>query len=267
MRMADPSLATDMLLANAVSPGLLPAPGKVRHAPAQCWLHLDRLLGAHLVFHGTSTNGLRYPSSWTGISLKFTSQVTERSTTVSEFLISRKRRRIRPPAFRVHIEATIIAGSGARTDVVFSQNLELRNYFHCCADQVLSRHNAQWRDSTTSYPLTIDAVTPPDDSGSRGGSLNIAPTGNTGSHGISNTVDYYDTAGNTYTRQVNASRNVITFDSQSGDPALNAIANRLIVVSPARADTKARLPGGRSNAITATQAPIWSIHPSSLVVL
>ncbi|KAH9035700.1 hypothetical protein EDB84DRAFT_1437872 [Lactarius hengduanensis] len=91
----------------------------------------------------------------------------------------------------------------------------------------------------------------------RGGSLNIAPTGNAGSHWISNnTFDYYDTAVNTYTQQVNASRNVITFDSQRSNPASNAIANRLIVVSPARADMKAWLPGGRSNAITATQAPI-----------
>ena len=51
-----------------------------------------------------------------------------------------------------------------------------------------------------------------------GGSYHTAATGNTGFNGTSNnTFDYVDTAGNTYTRQVNAFRNVITFDSQGGN--------------------------------------------------
>jgi len=79
-----------------------------------------------------------------------------------------------------------------------------------------------------------------------GGSFHIAPTGNTGSNGTSNnTFNYIDTARNTYTRHVNASRNVITFDRQGGNLAPSAVPDRSLAVSPTQADMKARLPGGR----------------------
>ncbi|KAH9064366.1 peptide N-acetyl-beta-D-glucosaminyl asparaginase amidase A-domain-containing protein [Lactarius vividus] len=193
---------------------------------------------------------------------------------------------------RVHIEAEIIAGSGTRTEVVFSQDLEYsnvqnylqnfdtQNLFQVASGQVLSKHNGEiaLRD-TFSYPLIVKFTMTPngsefstevDHSYNRvllpapfilgttiaerqlaGGSLHIASTGNTGFNGTSNnTFNYHDTAGNTYTRRVNASHNVITFDRQSGNLASSPVADLSLVVSPhavspAQMDLKARLPGGR----------------------
>ncbi|KAI9453624.1 peptide N-acetyl-beta-D-glucosaminyl asparaginase amidase A-domain-containing protein [Lactarius psammicola] len=188
----------------------------------------------------------------------------------------------------VHIETEIIAGSGARTEVVFSQNLgyaNVQNYlqnfttqnvFQVTSGEVLSRHNGEITvQDTFSYPLIINfTITSPDGSDFSvevdhsykrilrpapfilgttiaerqlaGGSFHLAPTGNTGSNGTSNnTFDYVDTARNTYTRRVNASRNVITFDNQGGSLAPSAVPDRSLAVSPAHADMKARLPGGR----------------------
>jgi len=89
-----------------------------------------------------------------------------------------------------------------------------------------------------------------------GGSFHIAPTGNTGSNGTSNnTFNYIDTAGNTYTRQVKASRNVITFDNQGGSLAPRAVPSQSLAVSPAEAEMNARLPrlpGGRGRVIGGT---------------
>ncbi|KAH9064365.1 hypothetical protein EDB87DRAFT_1318927 [Lactarius vividus] len=54
----------------------------------------------------------------------------------------------------VHIEAEIIAGSGARTDVVFSQNLEFRdNLYQIAFGEVVSRHNGEIvpQDTFTSF--------------------------------------------------------------------------------------------------------------------
>ncbi|KAI9452296.1 peptide N-acetyl-beta-D-glucosaminyl asparaginase amidase A-domain-containing protein [Lactarius psammicola] len=193
----------------------------------------------------------------------------------------------------IHIEAEIIAGSGTRTEVVFSQNLGytnvqnyLRNFttqnlFQVTSGGVLSRHNGEiaLRDAF-SYPLIIDfTITSPNGSdfsakvdhsykrilrpapfilGTNiserqlvGGSLHIASTGNTGSNGTSNNMfDYVDTAGNTYSRQVKASRNVITFDNQDGNLASSAVPNQSldVTVSLARAEVNGRLPrlpGGR----------------------
>ena len=57
-----------------------------------------------------------------------------------------------------------------------------------------------------------------------GGSFQM--TGSTSSNGNSNnTFNYVDSAGNTYTRQVNASRDVITFDSQGGSLAPSPVPN------------------------------------------
>ncbi|KAI0306572.1 peptide N-acetyl-beta-D-glucosaminyl asparaginase amidase A-domain-containing protein [Multifurca ochricompacta] len=188
----------------------------------------------------------------------------------------------------VHIEAEIIGGSGARTEVVFTQALQyenvqdylqnttVQNVFQTASGQVLSRHNGEIAlQDTFVYPLVINfAITSPDGSnfsvavdhsydrilrpapfilGSTiaerqlsGGSFHLAPTGNTGSNGTSNnTFDYVDTTGHTYTRQVNASSNVITLDRQGGNLAPSPIPDQLSEVSPAQAVMKARLPGGR----------------------
>lgn len=189
----------------------------------------------------------------------------------------------------VHIETEIIAGSGARTEVVFSQNLEYenvqtnlqnfttQNIFQVASGQVLSRHNGKITlQDTFSYPLVINfTITSPDGSSFSvdvdhsydrilrpapfilgttiserqlaGGSFTIAPTGNTGSHGTSNnTFDYVDTAGNTYTRQVNASLNIITLDRQGGNLAPSPVPDLSPAVPPVHADVKVRLPGGRA---------------------
>ncbi|KAH8988323.1 peptide N-acetyl-beta-D-glucosaminyl asparaginase amidase A-domain-containing protein [Lactarius akahatsu] len=188
---------------------------------------------------------------------------------------------------RVHIEAEIIAGSGTRTKVVFSQDLEYKNVqnylqnfttqnlFQATSGQVLSRHNGKIAlQDTFSYPLTINFTSTPDgrdfsaefdhsynrillpapfilgttiaERQLAGGSFHIASTGNTGSNGTSNnTFSYHDTAGNTYTRQVNASLNVITFDRQGGNLASSTVADLSPPTSVAQVDMKARLLGGR----------------------
>lgn len=80
-----------------------------------------------------------------------------------------------------------------------------------------------------------------------GGSSYVAPNGKSaGSNGTSNNTFYYvDTAGHTYTRQVNASSNVITFDHQGGNLAPSPVPDQSSRVLPIQAVTKARLPGGR----------------------
>jgi len=140
---------------------------------------------------------------------------------------------------------------------------------------VSSRHNGEMvLEDTFSYPLLINVVTSPDGSnisadfdhsydrilrpapfilGSTiserqlaGGSYHHAPTGNSGSNGTSNnTFSYVDTAGHTYTRQVNASSNVITFDHQGGSLAPSPVPDQSSGALPVQAVTKARLPGGR----------------------
>ncbi|KAI0273633.1 peptide N-acetyl-beta-D-glucosaminyl asparaginase amidase A-domain-containing protein [Gloeopeniophorella convolvens] len=189
----------------------------------------------------------------------------------------------------VHIEAEIIGGSGAQTNVVFTQllryenvqnyldNTNIQNVFQASFGQVLSTHNGlKVLEDSFSYPLTINfTVTSPDGSdiaavfnhsydrvllpapfilGSTinerqvaGGSFHLASTGNTGSNGTSNnTFSYADTAGHTYTRQVQASSNVITFDMQGGNLAPSPVPDRTLKLTPAQAVMKARLPGGRT---------------------
>ncbi|KAI9451406.1 peptide N-acetyl-beta-D-glucosaminyl asparaginase amidase A-domain-containing protein [Lactarius psammicola] len=157
---------------------------------------------------------------------------------------------------RVHIEAEIIAGSGARTEVVFTQDMEyghVQNYlqnfatinvFQISSGEVLSTHNGEIAlQDTFSYPLIVDFTPSSDGSGilmdvdhSYDRLLHPAPfilgttiigrqvagglynTASKASYdGTSNnTFNYVDTEGNTYTRQVSASDNVITFDNTTG---------------------------------------------------
>ncbi|KAI0062254.1 hypothetical protein BV25DRAFT_1825690 [Artomyces pyxidatus] len=206
----------------------------------------------------------------------------------------------------VHIEAEIVGGSGARTQVVFSQALQyenvqnylqnttIQNVFQTASGSVSSTHNGvQVMQDTFSYPLSVDlTITSPDGSsfeatidhsynrvvkpapfilGSTiaerqlagkystcvlsvdvsypmfaGGAFHIASTGNTGTNGTSNnTFSYFDTAGNTYTRQVNAALNVITFDRQGGSLAPTPVPDTQHTTIQ-QAFQKPRLPGGRT---------------------
>ncbi|KAH9158651.1 hypothetical protein EDB89DRAFT_2060762, partial [Lactarius sanguifluus] len=167
----------------------------------------------------------------------------------------------------IHIEAEIIAGSGKRTKVVFTQDLEygnVQNYlqgdpfpltflqvFQISSGETLSTHNGERAmQDTFTYPFLFGFATPEgtddlwaqtDHSYDR--VLHPAPfimgttitghqaaagteqiTGyNFGTNGTSsNTFDYTDTEGNTYTRQVNASNDAITFDNQGGTLAPTA---------------------------------------------
>ncbi|KAI9454212.1 peptide N-acetyl-beta-D-glucosaminyl asparaginase amidase A-domain-containing protein [Lactarius psammicola] len=168
----------------------------------------------------------------------------------------------------IHIEAEIISGSGERTEVVFTQDLEfgsVQNYLHnfttehffwIASGETISKHNGEIALlDTFSYPLIIDfAVTSPDGSeisveidhaydrnlrpapfllGTTiverqvaGGTEGFDQSGGTTTNGNSaNMFNYVDTEGNTYTRQVNASNNVITFDNQAGTLAPTAVAS------------------------------------------
>ncbi|KAI0054076.1 hypothetical protein FA95DRAFT_1579129 [Auriscalpium vulgare] len=176
----------------------------------------------------------------------------------------------------VHIEAEIIGGSGARTEVVFSQALQyqniqqylnnttVQNVIQTTSGQVTSTHNGQLVvQDDFSFPLTINFdITSPDGnnfSAAFDHSYNrvlrpspfilgstIAERQLAGDNGTSNnTFSYFDTAGNTYTRTVNASLNVITFDHQGGNLAPSAVPDRVPVLPMAQAVMKARLPGGR----------------------
>ncbi|KAH9047942.1 peptide N-acetyl-beta-D-glucosaminyl asparaginase amidase A-domain-containing protein [Lactarius deliciosus] len=152
----------------------------------------------------------------------------------------------------IHIEAEIIAGSGEQTKVVFTQNLEYGNVqkipiqqvFQIASGETLSTHNGEIAlQDTFTYPLVIimdyptwsSTVTKAQIDHAYDRVLLPAPfiMGTTiiehqvaeateendsdfGSGGCSNTFNYVDTEGNTYTRQVNASIDTITFDNQGG---------------------------------------------------
>ncbi|KAI9451409.1 peptide N-acetyl-beta-D-glucosaminyl asparaginase amidase A-domain-containing protein [Lactarius psammicola] len=163
---------------------------------------------------------------------------------------------------RVHIEAEIIAGSGARTEVVFTQDMEyehVQNYFQdfatmnlfrTASGEVLSKHNGEIAlQDTFLYPLAVNITSSPDGSGilmqvdhsydrvllpapfilgttiverQFAGGL-YTPSSYTSSNGTSNnTFNYVDTKGNTYKRQASASSNVITFDNIGGSLAASA---------------------------------------------
>ncbi|KAH9037478.1 peptide N-acetyl-beta-D-glucosaminyl asparaginase amidase A-domain-containing protein [Lactarius pseudohatsudake] len=150
----------------------------------------------------------------------------------------------------IHIEAEIIAGSGEKTKVVFTQNLEYGNVntfpklrpshvFQIASGKTLSTHNGKTAlEDTFTYPLIVDFMLPDrtdvveaqiDHAYSR--VLLPAPfimgttiiehqvaAGIVASwNGTSNNAfSYNDTEGNTYTRQVNASSSVIVFDNRGG---------------------------------------------------
>ncbi|KAH9047740.1 peptide N-acetyl-beta-D-glucosaminyl asparaginase amidase A-domain-containing protein [Lactarius hengduanensis] len=154
----------------------------------------------------------------------------------------------------VHIEAEIIAGSGEQTKVVFTQNLEYGNVntfpklrpsyvFQIASGKTLSTHNGKTAlEDTFTYPLIVDFMLPDrtdvtaqiDHAYSRvllpapfimGTTImehQVAAGTVVSWDGTSNnTFSYNDTEGNTYTRQVNASSNVIVFDNQGGTLAPN----------------------------------------------
>ncbi|KAH9037484.1 peptide N-acetyl-beta-D-glucosaminyl asparaginase amidase A-domain-containing protein [Lactarius pseudohatsudake] len=149
----------------------------------------------------------------------------------------------------IHIEAEIIAGSGEQTKVVFTQNLEYGNVntfpklrpsyvFQIASGKTLSTHNGKTAlQDTFTYPLIVDFMLPDrtdvtaqiDHTYSRvllpapfimGTTIiehQVAAGTVVSWDGTSNnTFSYNDTEGNTYTRQVNASSNVIVFDNQGG---------------------------------------------------
>ncbi|KAH9020248.1 peptide N-acetyl-beta-D-glucosaminyl asparaginase amidase A-domain-containing protein [Lactarius hengduanensis] len=161
----------------------------------------------------------------------------------------------------IHIEAQIIAGSGGRTEVVFTQNLEYGNVqtypqkplpqevFQIASGETLSTHNGETAlQDTFTYPLFI-IFTPPGGPDVNAAQIDHAydrmllpapfimgttiiehqvasgteQSDSDGWSGVSfNTFNYFDTEGNTYTRQVNASSNAITFDNQGGTLAPTA---------------------------------------------
>ncbi|KAH9037494.1 peptide N-acetyl-beta-D-glucosaminyl asparaginase amidase A-domain-containing protein [Lactarius pseudohatsudake] len=160
----------------------------------------------------------------------------------------------------IHIEAEIIAGSGEKTKVVFTQNLEYGNVnnfptfrppyvFQIASGKTLSTHNGETAlEDTFTYPLSVDLMLPGRTDGII--SLNAAQIDRAYSRVLlpapfivgttivehqvaggtvpswdgtsNNTFSYNDTEGNTYTRQVNASSNVIVFDNQGGTLAPKA---------------------------------------------
>ncbi|KAH9177885.1 peptide N-acetyl-beta-D-glucosaminyl asparaginase amidase A-domain-containing protein [Lactarius sanguifluus] len=156
----------------------------------------------------------------------------------------------------IHIEAEIMAGSGEKTKVVFTQNLEYGNVqtylqypfrlhiFQISSGETLSTHNGETAlQDTFTYPLLLD-LTPPGSPAviiavqidraydrvllpapfimgttiiERQVAAGMEQSNSDGWDGrSSNTFNYIDTEGNTYTRQVNASSNAITFDNQGG---------------------------------------------------
>ncbi|KAH9031826.1 peptide N-acetyl-beta-D-glucosaminyl asparaginase amidase A-domain-containing protein [Lactarius hengduanensis] len=156
----------------------------------------------------------------------------------------------------IHIEAEIIAGSGEQTKVVFTQNLEYGNVnsfptsrppyvFQNASGKTLSTHNGETAlQDTFTYPLIVDLMLPgrtdvdaaqidhtydrvllpaPFIMGTTIMEHQVAAGTVVSWDGTSNnTFSYNDTEGNTYTRQVNASSNVIVFDNQGGTLAPKA---------------------------------------------
>ncbi|KAF8266053.1 peptide N-acetyl-beta-D-glucosaminyl asparaginase amidase A-domain-containing protein [Lactarius quietus] len=192
----------------------------------------------------------------------------------------------------VYIEAEIIAGSGARTEVVFSQNLDFvnvqsylqnfttQNLWQVSVGQVLSRHNGEIiLQDNFSYPLVINSTASLDGSDFSvevdhsynrillpapfilgttivehqlaGASYFTDPTSNTGwLVNNNNTFDYVDTAGNAYSRRVNASGNVIASDSEGGNLAPSAhllLSNVTKLDDESPADAKADTLGERGS--------------------
>ncbi|KAG7092461.1 hypothetical protein E1B28_008813 [Marasmius oreades] len=175
----------------------------------------------------------------------------------------------------IHVEADILSGSGVATHVVWSQNLQYQNIqsylnrastqniFQTASGSVSSIHSGkQVVKDIFSYPLTInltnttflldhsydrDLLPTPFIPGSTIHSHQLAGTTSAGSSN-NNTFSYLDTDGNSFERRVNASRNVITLDQQSGTLAPASFGPTDGVGVPFNGEStfaQARLPGGR----------------------
>jgi len=80
------------------------------------------------------------------------------------------------------------------------------------------------------------------------GYYSISSTGNFGNGTSNNTFDYVDLKGNTYTRDVDAAYDVITYDKQSGSlPTTNLPTFAPLSKSPPVPG--ARLPGGKGSGV------------------
>jgi hypothetical protein len=81
-------------------------------------------------------------------------------------------------------------------------------------------------------------------SGIPAGYFTISSTGNSGNGTSNNTFNYVDLKGNTYTRDVDAAYDVITYDQQSGSLATTSLPtfSQASIPPPMPA---ARLPGGK----------------------
>ncbi|KAK7054897.1 hypothetical protein VNI00_003360 [Paramarasmius palmivorus] len=145
---------------------------------------------------------------------------------------------------QIHIEADILSGSGVATHAVWSQDLQYENvqsYLDNASTQNIKQvSTGTVRSTHNDSPVVTDVFSYP---------LVINLTNRTTSSGSTNnnTFSYSDTAGNTYERQVNASRNVITLNEESGNLAP---APALLEPPASQVDSEgdfapARLPGGR----------------------
>ncbi|KAF8798027.1 hypothetical protein BYT27DRAFT_7343797 [Phlegmacium glaucopus] len=186
---------------------------------------------------------------------------------------------------RVHIESTIISGSGVVNNVVWVQDLQYKNMqsflnnasitnmLQTTSGTMLSTHNgAPVVSDDFSFPLAIDlSLLDPNGSSFKAlfdhsynrdllplpvmvrsniqerqvasGFFLVSPNGNTGNGTSNNALDYFDQAGNTYHRVVDAALNKITTDKQSGSLAPTGPP---IVLPPfIEFAGVARLPGGR----------------------
>ncbi|OJA19047.1 hypothetical protein AZE42_06312 [Rhizopogon vesiculosus] len=175
----------------------------------------------------------------------------------------------------IKIESTIVSGSGTINNVVFQQNLDYTNtqYYlnnsntqnvaQTSSGSVVSTHNGvPVVIDNFEYPLYIDmtylVVPAPFILGSvinerqqTAGYFTISATGNGGNGTSNNTLTYVDLKGNTYTRDVDAAYDVITYDMQSGSLADTTLPIFPWVSQP-QSMPAARLPGGKQSKFVGT---------------
>ncbi|ESK96977.1 peptide-n4-(n-acetyl-beta-glucosaminyl)asparagine amidase a [Moniliophthora roreri MCA 2997] len=151
---------------------------------------------------------------------------------------------------QLHIESTIVSGSGVRTDVVFKQNLAFSNLLRqSTRGTVVSTHNGvvavsdafdypfnvdfkflspEWRNWTTYIDHSYNRAVQPSplilastihNQQTANAFFQLQTGGNFGNGTSNNTFSYIDAAGNTYNRRVNAAYNNITLDQESGSLA------------------------------------------------
>ncbi|KAH9013029.1 hypothetical protein EDB85DRAFT_2158540 [Lactarius pseudohatsudake] len=154
----------------------------------------------------------------------------------------------------IHIEAQIIAGRGANRSGIHTESgiWEWQTYpqkplpqqvFQIASGETLSTHNGE--------TALQDIFTYPSSSFLRRRAAQTVASGteqsdSDGWSGVSfNTFNYFDTEGNTYTRQVNASSNAITFDNQGGTLAPDSSDLKLLE-SQSISGMKARGCSGRA---------------------